>query len=91
MSIIHCKNVHVADYLLFSTASDIFFFFLCLFFFFSSRNLTEHATDVQKMLTLIHGYVTSGDYQEPQPNHLHFAALPQFHGGAWAPWIKDEL
>lgn len=49
----------------------------------------RYAAFVKEGTDIIRGYVTSGDYAEPQPNRVHLAALPVLHGGAWKPWLKD--
>lgn len=49
----------------------------------------HYAALVKKGTDLLNGYVSSGDYSEPQPNNIHLAALPGLHGGAWVPWLKD--
>lgn len=50
-------------------------------------SLEQYADVVKHGLEIIQGYVTGGLYQEPQPNKLHWKALPGLHGGAWAPWL----
>lgn len=51
-------------------------------------NDPRYASIVKQGTDLIQSYVMSGDYSEPQPNRIHLAALPRFHGGAWRPWLK---
>lgn len=40
-------------------------------------------------LDLIHKYKATG-YRAPQPNLPHVRGLPNFHGGVWAPFLRDE-
>ena len=49
----------------------------------------HYAALVKEGTDLLNGYVSSGDYSEPQENKIHLAALPGLHGGAWLPWLKD--
>ena len=52
-----------------------------------SLNLVEYASVVKVGLALIRGYMTHGDYVEPQKNIFHLKALPVLHGGVWAPFL----
>ena len=52
-----------------------------------SLNLVDYASVVEKGLALIRGYMTQGDYLEPQSNIFHLKALPALHGGVWAPFL----
>ena len=45
----------------------------------------SHADVLTMGLDLIDVYLAS-EYQEPQSNRLHPAALPSLHGGCWKPW-----
>jgi arylsulfatase A-like enzyme len=51
-------------------------------------NVNDYQSYVQHGLKLISSYIQSGRYMEPQPNRIHIEALPRFHGGTWAPWLK---
>ena len=53
----------------------------------------DHPDEIKLGMQVIEEYKASPiGYQEPQDNTPDFPkALPAFHGGAWAPFLADEL
>jgi hypothetical protein len=38
----------------------------------------------------LQSFIIGGKYMEPQPLHIHAAALPTLHGGVWKPFMDEN-